>query len=473
MRLPRARSLRIRFSLVVIVAVLIALSVTFLVVVRSLRQNLVDNRLTSLQRVAEANRGFIRDQVVGSPGQKISIEDLVGIFQLSGADVSVVSQDRVSLLTGRPATDLSSAVTDTLAETSVDAPVRTGTVGRLGALRAQAAFPGGVDGRTVAIVLTQPLGDVDETVGLVRDRILFGGAFAILAALVAGLLAANPLVLRLRRLEAATRRVAGGDFRAAVTDRGQDEIGELALALREMRDRLAQLDDARRTFISTASHELRTPLFSLGGSLELIEEGGLSDAERAEFLATMRQQVDRLTKLATDLLDLSRIDAGALQVRRQPVALGQLANEMATEFFARAEEHHSRLVVDVPPDEDVVALADESRVAQVLRALIDNALLHTPPGSAVRVAARTDDESRVSVSVADDGPGIPAEARARVFERFQRGDADHVRGSGLGLAIARELAERMDGRLTLEAQEPDARGATFTLELPGAPVLVA
>ena len=140
---------------------------------------------------------------------------------------------------------------------------------------------------------------------------------ALLVALVAGYAAASVHARRIRRLERVAERISTGHFDEPVVDEGDDELGELARGFDRMRVQLAQLDTARKEFIANASHELRTPLFSLGGFLELMTDEELDEATRAEFLSTMREQVDRLTKLATDLLDLSRMDAGRLRVARR------------------------------------------------------------------------------------------------------------------------------------------------------------
>jgi signal transduction histidine kinase len=228
-----------------------------------------------------------------------------------------------------------------------------------------------------------------------------------------------------------------------------------------MRLRIASRDRARGEFIANASHELRTPLFSLGGFLELLEEPDLDEATRQEFLAQMREQVARLAKLATELLDLSRLDAGRLAVHTEPVDLAPLAAELAAEFAPRAAATGHFLDVEVGGPAE--ALGDPERIVQIGRILVENALVHTPPGTRVRVAADTEGR-RATLTVADDGPGIPSEATRQVFERFFRLDGARASGSGLGLAIARELAEVMDGRIELEARD----GWTwFTLALPG------
>ncbi|MDP8910854.1 MAG: HAMP domain-containing histidine kinase, partial [Actinomycetota bacterium] len=241
-----------------------------------------------------------------------------------------------------------------------------------------------------------------------------------------------------------------------------DELGELARAFDRMRERLARLDDARREFIANASHELRTPLFSLGGSLELLLEEDMDDETRREFLTTMREQVERLAKLATELLDLSRLDAGRLHVEREPVALRSVADAVANEFRAVAQTRDH--VLEAPATGDAFALADADRVLQIGRILVENALVHTPPGTTVRLSVGFD-ATTATLSVEDDGPGIPSEHANHVFDRFYRIDGAKASGSGLGLAIARELARLMGGTIEVESRH----GRTeFRLGLPRA-----
>jgi signal transduction histidine kinase len=228
-----------------------------------------------------------------------------------------------------------------------------------------------------------------------------------------------------------------------------------------MRLQLAQLDDARRFFIASASHELRTPLFSLGGFLELLQDEDLDEETRQEFFATMSEQVDRLTRLATDLLDLSRLDAGRLRVDRERIELGPLAQALAEEFAAVAQRGSHPLEVSV--EEESEALADPEHVLRIGRVLLENALLHTPPGTPVRVVVRAPAE----LAVEDAGSGIPADQADRVFDRFTRLEGARASGSGLGLAIARELATLMGGSLRLES-EPGR--TALALDLPAAPV---
>jgi signal transduction histidine kinase len=172
--------------------------------------------------------------------------------------------------------------------------------------------------------------------------------------------------------------------------------------------------------------------------------------------------VQRLTKLATDLLDLSRLDAGGITVGKDELDLGTLAADCAREMQPLASRRGSQVLVVEGPD-PALARGDEGRVLQVLRVLVDNALRHTPAGSTVTLCTETTPWG-ASIIVSDNGPGIPSELLERVFERFYRGPGAAARGSGLGLAIARELAERMEGRL-LVTSGPE--GTRFALELPG------
>jgi two-component system, OmpR family, sensor kinase len=248
-----------------------------------------------------------------------------------------------------------------------------------------------------------------------------------------------------------------------------DELGQLAQKFNEMQWRLARLDTARKEFIANASHELRTPIFSLGGFMELLQDEELDEETREEFLTTMRQQVDRLQKLTTDLLDLSRLDAGSLELELEPVPLRTLANQVAGEFAAAAARKDAVIeVVDREAEIDVEAICDPERVAQIVRVLVDNALVHTPDGTTVSIVARARRDPGAAPTaellISDDGPGIRRRELVHVFERFHTSDSGP--GSGLGLAIAQELAHRMNGTLEVESRP----GTTvFTLVLPLAP----
>jgi two-component system, OmpR family, sensor kinase len=311
-----------------------------------------------------------------------------------------------------------------------------------------------------AAVLSTPLDDVDDNVALIQRQILIAGAIALAAALLAGYFAARAHARRLSRLERAAEEVAEGNFEVPIPVDSSDEVGQLAMTFNEMQKRLARLDGARKEFIANASHELRTPIFSLGGFVELLEHEEPDRASREEFVREMREQVERLTKLTGDLLDLSKLDADAMELRAEEIDLGQVATQTAAEFQPAADRHESAIEVDAGVDRPALAMADPDRVAQIIRILIDNALTHTPKGTAISVTTWREDGAAALV-ITDTGPGIDPRTRGRVFDRFYTGDS--ASGSGLGLAIARELAIRMRGSLAVSSR----RGRTeFTLELP-------
>jgi signal transduction histidine kinase len=333
-----------------------------------------------------------------------------------------------------------------------------GSGGRAGVVAIPILFHGRV---ADVAVFSVPFGDVLANVSLIRRKILIAGLIGLALALAAGLFVARDLSLRVNRLERAARRVAAGDFSGRFRVDSPDELGQLAAALDDMQRQLQELDSARKRFIATASHELRTPIFSVGGFLELIEDEELDDETRRQFLGAVREQVGRLGKLASGLLDLSRLEAGSIELEPVPTDLGVLARAVTAEFVPALNQHDAHLELRVVR-EPIRATCDPERVAQVLRILIDNAITHTPQGTDIVVtAARQEDGFGATLSVLDRGEGIPAAAAERIFDPFVTSDG--VQGAGLGLAIARELAERMRARLELDSSDG---ATTFTLVLP-------
>ena len=456
MKIPGGIRARLVLALVAIVAG--ALGTAYLIVIPSLEKQLVDARLDELE-----------EQAVPLAEQ---LPDDTFLWNDAVEDYAVQTNSRVvafDVLKAEP--PALAAVADSQGQSSRDVAqdptalraVETGQVERGRVVDASGDF-GEVavpHGSEAVVLFRASLADSLATVRLVERRLLLATAFALLLALVLGLTAAGMLARRVQRLETAAERIAGGDFGAPIVDRADDEIGQLAVAFDRMRVQLAQLDTARKEFVANASHELRTPLFSLGGFLELLTDEDLDEKTREEFLQTMRGQVDRLTKLSADLLDLSRVDAGQLRVEQEPVDLSLVVRTLVAELEHVSVSADHDLDADV--GEDVWCTADEDRVMQIGRALMINALVHTPPGT--RIVARAQRRgTRARLEVVDDGPGVPLAQREAVFERFYRVEGGRASGSGLGLAIARELARLMRGSVQLESQP----GRTvFSLDLPG------
>jgi signal transduction histidine kinase len=303
-------------------------------------------------------------------------------------------------------------------------------------------------------------------VAAVRTAILDAALVAAALTLLLAIPFAVTVVRRLRLLRVAALRVAQeGPTVEIPVDRAMDEVGDLSRSFALMQQQLRHQEEARRAFVATASHELRTPVASLDGLLELLDEdleSGHADLEDARSLiARARAQSRRLGRLAADLLDLSRIDAQT-DLRSEPVELGELSRAVLAEFELGTARRGVLTVLDDTAGA-VWALGDPGSVARILRILLDNAVRLSPEGGKIRVELRNGD--RASLSVCDQGPGVPAEERELIFERFMRGrEAGGKAGFGLGLAIGSELARRMGGELALEDQ--DGPGARFTLRLP-------
>jgi signal transduction histidine kinase len=439
------RTVGARLSLALLGVVALVLGLVYLIVVPSLKSRLIDNRLNDL---AHAKHALVAEYKLNAPDFYSNAADstnarvvLMSVFSQSP---STVVTPGLSSLPGRSV----QAFTDDPVAVSAarTSHLERGTVSRENGEFAEVAFP---IGNGSVLLLSAPLHDALADVDAVQRRMLLAGGLALIVALLVGYGAARLFARRIRRLERAAGRIAGGHFDEPVADRSADELGELSRAFDRMRIRLSGLDHARREFVANASHELRTPLFSLGGFLELMEDEELDEATRREFLDTMAGQVRRLTKLADDLLDLSRLDAGRLQLETQPVDLGELAGAAVNEFagVALASEHP----LEYAPNGGAAARGDPQRVMQIVRILLDNALAHTPPGTPVEVAVHRAD-GRAEISVADGGPGIKDEDRAELFERFYRGESTKASGSGLGLAIAKELAALMGGEIEVESR---------------------
>jgi signal transduction histidine kinase len=325
-------------------------------------------------------------------------------------------------------------------------------------------------GNPAAVLVAQRrLTEVTAAVEQVRNALLVAAGIGLLVAVVLGIALSNTLLRRLARLRAVALRIsAEGPDAPAPRDTGRDEVGDLARALARMQEELRRQEVARRSFVSTASHELRTPLTMLQGTMELLEEDlrdGRLDIEDAQVQVTnARRELRRLSTLAGELLDLSRLDA-AVQLRSEPVELGELGRAVAAEFQLRARDADVEIDV-VPPSRGCWGRGDPDAVARVVRILLDNALRYGPAGQVITVTT-TGDDAHAGLAVSDHGPGIPAEEREHIFERFHRGRAAGPEsGFGLGLAIGRELAERMGGSLELAEGEPP--GACFVLRLAAA-----
>jgi two-component system, OmpR family, sensor kinase len=467
------RSLGNKIALLFFAITAAAFAVIYFTVVTQPESNLEERRLHDLEVVAGTTKRALEELLLGDTPQPLVNRRVRGVAEATDSRVTLFSWEEEPV---GPQGDLRNlrfySLTDSREQQLFprnDALLRKALrtrrpqsgfdtfLGQEVGLVAQPLLLGGEPQRVA--LYSRDFEEVETTVAFIRGRVLLATLPALLIALAGGYLVARRLARRVRRVEAAAAEVARGRFKDPLPVDSEDELGQLTRTFNEMQEQLRQVDVARKEFIATASHELRTPIFSLGGFVELLQDEDLDEETRREFLDTMSGQVARLQKLSVDLLDLSRLDAGSLELESEPVDLSELARTVVGEFRPAIAEHGTGLTVDLPED-GPAARCDRERVAQIMRILLDNALRHTPEGTDVTVRADRINGA-AELTVADTGPGLDGQARSKAFDRFYTGDA--ARGAGLGLAIARELAERMEGRIVL-ASRPGR--TSFTLELP-------
>jgi signal transduction histidine kinase len=265
----------------------------------------------------------------------------------------------------------------------------------------------------------------------------------------------------LREMARASESIARGEFETRVTVTTRDEIGRLAESFNRMATELEETDQLRRDLVANVSHELRTPITALQAKLENLVDG--VEEPDPITMQTMLAQAQRLGRLVTQLLDLSRLESGAVPLERREFVVAPML-ELAVRESQLADPHaHIEVSVDPP---DLVIEADPERLHQVVANLVENAVRYSPIGGTVRVEANGRGAS-VSITVADEGPGIPPHEAAKVFERFYRADAARSSrdgGAGLGLAIARWIVDLHGGDIRATAAEP--HGCRMIVNIP-------
>lgn len=315
-------------------------------------------------------------------------------------------------------------------------------------------------------VVAVPLSDIEETLAALWRTLLIVGVIALLAT---GLVGYRLATLALRPVDLMTQRaqLIGRDHLKArlaepVTD---DELSRLAHVLNEMLDRLYQIIESHQGFAADASHELRSPLTSLRSRLEIALRRTRTAEQYRQVIADCLSEVERLTRLAEDLLELARSDAHRLTLDLSEVELQPLIAGEIVRVQPEAETRHIKLSVEVSPA--LTVIADETRLRRVLNNLLSNAIHYSQPeGGQVKVSAGNGGND-VWIEINDDGIGLDAEQQQRIFERFWRADkARNIRtgGAGLGLAICREIVRAHGGQIQVSST-PGA-GTTFRVCFP-------
>jgi two-component system, OmpR family, sensor kinase len=457
-------SLRVRLLAITLVLVAAGLSLAGVVTYRYLDSFLVDRVDQQLEQAqqpvaAALSNGTLRRDGFGSglpPGTVVFVRDANGALVGPPVTVSFHRLDRRPLLPGA----------------LPGGPFTAGAIGGGGSFRVLAT-PAVINGTAPgSLVVAVPLDDVAQTLGrLVWIEVAVGLAVLIILGLLASWLIRATL-RPLGGIEETAGAIAAGDLSRRVENAdARTEVGRLGRALNAMLSQIEAAfaerraaEDRLRQFVADASHELRTPLTSVRGYAELFRRGA---AQRPDDLATAMRRIEsesaRMSVLVDDLLLLARLDQGR-PLEREPVDLIPLVAELVTDARTAEPGRPIALAGDGP----VIVQGDEGRLRQVVANLLANAREHTPPNTPVRVQVAADGD-RAVIEVADQGPGIPADAAERVFERFFRVDASRARasgGTGLGLSIVAAIAEAHGGGASVESQP--GRGATFRVVLPQA-----
>ena len=322
------------------------------------------------------------------------------------------------------------------------------------------------------VIVSDPYSAREETLGRIREALLGAGVLALIASVFTGVVAARTATRPINRLRGVAGRITQGQLDERVPPSGILEIDELGRQFNVMADRLSgtlrmlEADrDRLREFVADVSHELRTPIAALRMYNELLLEGAVDDATRSEFLQRSTDQVRRLEWLSTNLLDLSRIDAGIFPL---DIGVGDLRDPIQAVVQAHSEVAMSRGIAldSETPGSPVEMRFDRERMVQLLTNLVGNALKFTPRDGSVSVRL-TEADADVLIEVRDTGAGISPDELPRVFERFYRGtntgDA-RASGSGLGLAIVRSIVEMHGGEIEVVSQLGE--GTAFRITLP-------
>jgi len=336
------------------------------------------------------------------------------------------------------------------------------------------AVPYYKDGQAAgSVMLSSPLAPIEERINALQKITLSAGLIGIALATILSLLLSRTLSRPLLKMHQSARSMARGDYSHRVEVKTQDEIGllahslnTLAAELQEKITALERLDQTRREFVANVSHELRTPLSIIQGYTEALMDGMAgTEADRNKYLADSHEEILRLRRLVSEILDLRKIEAGGVELKRRSISLANLAGQVYEQFQALAKDKQITASLDFAPGSYTVN-ADADRIRQVLINLLDNAVRATLPGGRVTVKL-TEYEDTVQVSVTDTGPGITPEEQPLIWERFYKVDKSRARtggGTGLGLAIARQIVEAHGGRIGVGSKP--GQGSTFYFILP-------
>ncbi|MCL6611728.1 MAG: cell wall metabolism sensor histidine kinase WalK [Peptococcaceae bacterium] len=408
--------------------------------------------------------------------KKIDQDDLT----LALNSLGQVTDSRIRLHVSKKLSELKShgdQVQEILGETGIAEDIRPilegGTVTRKRQFSSQlntyvvfVGMPVYINGTVCGVVLLfSPLDQINKALFEVY-KIIWGTAAASLVLAAAVVFITSRRISRpIEDIQKSAAAIAEGEFTEDVVPSGKDEIAQLAGTFNYMKNRLKQVEEMRKNLIANVSHELRTPLTSVRGFIQGILEGVIGPADREKYLRRAYEETGRLSRLVDDLLQLARIQSGSLKLNKEMVDVGELIGEIIEEVSLLARQKRIALSAEAA-GEGITALADRDRLKQIILNLLHNAVNYTGDGGRVRVRAGAEN-GKCTVTVQDDGPGIPEDQLELIFEKFHRVEESRSRqaaGTGLGLSIARELVELHGGAIS--ARSEVGRGTEITFSLP-------
>ena len=304
---------------------------------------------------------------------------------------------------------------------------------------------------------------IKQMIGHLRNQFLIVCLIAVGLTVITVFLLSRLITLPLIRMKKATEQLSEGNNEVRLNIDRNDELGELANAITKLSDDLDRLKNARNEFLASISHELRTPLTYIKGYADIASRPDASEEEKREYIAIIREETAHLTELIRQLFELAQMDHNQFSIKKEKFSLDVLFQSVVA--LVRPAFDEKQISLSVSCEKGTVAFIDPERFQQVLLNVLDNARKHSPKGTQV-ILQGTQDEETITVSIRDEGDGIPEKELPFVFERLYRVDKSRSRqygGSGLGLAIAKEIVESHGGLMTLQSEY--GQGTTVRIEL--------
>jgi two-component system, OmpR family, sensor histidine kinase BaeS len=310
-----------------------------------------------------------------------------------------------------------------------------------------------------------PIGSAERTfLDAFRSTLWLATLVAVIASILLALIFSRLITRPLKAVTLSAQKVAAGDFSQRVPEKTRDEIGQVSAAFNSMSEQLDKKEQSRRQLMADVAHELRTPLTAIQGYLEAWSDGVI--APTPEQITSVHDETVLLSRIITDLRDLSLVEGGGLRMHQLPTNLAELVNNELSGISNQAKEHSISLHNDLPANLPRVFI-DADRIRQVLRNLLDNALRYTNTGGDISIKAVSTSDGWLTVAVSDTGSGITPEDLPFIFDHFYKSDHSRQRGhsgSGLGLAIVKQLVKAHGGNIRVESQP--GKGSTFYFTLP-------